>query len=148
MEDIFGGLVLLMGGFVFIFAFIALAVAILMIIANIFIFRKMGLPGWYSIIPFWNVYNQISKTWLVTPWFWFYLGLFVAPWFLDGFLLSVVSILALALGVAMNLKLAAAFGKGVGYCLGLIFLPVIFLPMLAFGQATYIGNQTTPGKLF
>ena len=48
----------------------------------------------------------------------------------------------------MNLKLAAAFGKGVGYCLGLIFLPVIFLPMLAFGQATYIGNQTTPGKLF
>ena len=37
MEDIFGGLVLLMGGFVFIFAFIALAVAILMIIANIFI---------------------------------------------------------------------------------------------------------------
>lgn len=148
MEDIFGGLVLLMGGFVFIFAFIALAVAILMIIANIFIFRKMGLPGWYSIIPFWNVYNQISKTWLVTPWFWFYLGLFVAPWFLDGFLLSVVSILAFALGVAKNLKLAAAFGKGVGYCLGLIFLPVIFLPMLAFGQATYIGNQTTPGKLF
>ncbi len=148
MEDIFDGLVLLMGGFVFIFAIIALAVAILMIIANIFLFRKMGLPGWYSIIPFWNVYNQISKTWLVTPWFWFYLGLFVAPWFLDGFLLSVVSILTFALGVAMNLKLAAAFGKGVGYCLGLIFLPMIFLPMLAFGQATYIGNQTTPGKLF
>lgn len=148
MEDIFGGLVLLMGGFVSIFAIIALAVVILMIIANIFLFRKMGLPGWYSIIPFWNVYNQVSKTWLVTPWFWVYLGLFVAPWFLDGFLLSVVSILAFALGVAMNRKLAAAFGKGVGYCLGLIFLPVIFLPMLAFGQATYIGNQTTPGKLF
>lgn len=148
MEDIFGGLVLLMGGFVSIFAIIALAVVILMIIANIFLFRKMGLPGWYSIIPFWNVYNQVSKTWLVTPWFWVYLGLFVAPWFLDGFLLSVVSILAFALGVAMNLKLTAAFGKGVGYCLGLIFLPVIFLPMLAFGQATYIGNQTTPGKLF
>lgn len=100
MEDIFGGLVLLMGGFVSIFAIIALAVVILMIIANIFLFRKMGLPGWYSIIPFWNVYNQVSKTWLVTPWFWVYLGLFVAPWFLDGFLLSVVSILAFALGVA------------------------------------------------
>lgn len=60
MEDIFGGLVLLMGGFVSIFAIIALAVVILMIIANIFLFRKMGLPGWYSIIPFWNVYNQVS----------------------------------------------------------------------------------------
>lgn len=148
MDDLIGGLTLVLGGFVFVFAIITLAVAILMIIANIFIFRKMGLPGWYSIIPFWNVYNQVSKTWLVTPWFWVYLGLFVASWFLEGFLLSVVSILAFALGVAMNLKLAAAFGKGVGYCLGLIFLPVIFLPVLAFGQATYIGNQTTPGKLF
>lgn len=148
MDDLIGGLTLVLGGFVFVFAIITLAVAILMIIANIFIFRKMGLPGWYSIIPFWNVYNQVSKTWLVTPWFWVYLGLFVAPWFLEGFLLSVVSILAFALGVAMNLKLAAAFGKGVGYCLSLIFLPVIFLPVLAFGQATYIGNQTTPGKLF
>ena len=49
MEDIFGGLVLLMGGFVSIFAIIALAVVILMIIANIFLFRKMGLPGWYTI---------------------------------------------------------------------------------------------------
>lgn len=148
MDDLIGRLTLVLGGFVFVFAIITLAVAILMIIANIFIFRKMGLPGWYSIIPFWNVYNQVSKTWLVTPWFWVYLGLFVAPWFLEGFLLSVVSILAFALGVAMNLKLAAAFGKGVGYCLGLLFLPVIFLPVLAFGQATYIGNQTTPGKLF
>lgn len=141
MEDIFGGLVLLMGGFVSIFAIIALAVVILMIIANIFLFRKMGLPGWYSIIPFWNVYNQVSKTWLVTPWFWVYLGLFVAPWFLDGFLLSVVSILAFALGVAMNLKLAAAFGKGVGYCLGPISYigchpaiygqPVLPIPLLS-----------------
>ncbi len=45
MEDIFGGLVLLMGGFVSIFAIIALAVVILMIIANIFLFRKMGLQN-------------------------------------------------------------------------------------------------------
>lgn len=52
MDDLIDGLVLLMGGFVFIFAIIALAVAILMIIANIFLFRKMGLSGWYSIIPF------------------------------------------------------------------------------------------------
>lgn len=148
MDDLIGGLTIVLGGAVFVFAIITLAVAILMIIANIFLFRKMGLPGLYAIIPFWNTYNQVSKTWLVTPWFWVYLGLFVAPWFLEGFLLSVVSILAFALGVAMNLKLAAAFGKGVGYCLGLIFLPVIFLPVLAFGQATYIGNQTTPGKLF
>lgn len=148
MDEIFGGLMLMLGGFIAVFAIVALAVAILMIIANIFLFRKMGLPGWYGIIPFWNAYNQFEKTWLVTPWFWVFLGLFVAPWFLNGWLLSVVSLLSFALAVAVNLKLAVAFGKGVGYCLGLTFLPVIFLPILAFGQATYIGNQTAPGKLF
>ena len=34
-------------------------------------------------------------------------------------------------------RLAKAFGKGVGFALGLIFLNVIFLPILAFGSAEY-----------
>ena len=35
--------------------------------------------------------------------------------------------------------LARLFGKELGYALGLIFLPFIFLPLLAFGDATYQG---------
>jgi len=36
-----------------------------------------------------------------------------------------------AMGVAQN------FGKGVGFALGLFFLPFIFYPILAFGDASY-----------
>ena len=42
----------------------------------------------------------------------------------------VISILAIA-GMAQN------FGKGAGYVVGLILLPIVFYPMLAFGSATY-----------
>jgi hypothetical protein len=36
--------------------------------------------------------------------------------------------------------IAGAFGKGGGYGIGLLLLPVIFLPMLAFGSAQYVGG--------
>lgn len=36
-------------------------------------------------------------------------------------------------------KLAKVFGKGVGFGFGLLFLPFIFLPLLAFGDAEYEG---------
>jgi hypothetical protein len=39
----------------------------------------------------------------------------------------------LAIGVANN------FGKGAGFGIGLAFLPMIFYPILAFGDATYGG---------
>lgn len=42
--------------------------------------------------------------------------------------------------VAM-IALAERFGKGVGFGLGLVFLPVIFSPWLAFGSARFIGDE-------
>ena len=38
-------------------------------------------------------------------------------------------------------ELSKLFGKGVGYTVGIIFLPFIFLPMLAFGSAEYRGPR-------
>jgi hypothetical protein len=39
----------------------------------------------------------------------------------------------------MDLDLANAFRKGVGYAVGLIFLGFIFPPNLGFGSARYVG---------
>ncbi len=39
-------------------------------------------------------------------------------------------------GVANN------YGKGVGFTLGLIFLPFVFIPILGYGGATYQGPQS------
>jgi hypothetical protein len=35
--------------------------------------------------------------------------------------------------------LSLSFGRGAGFTAGIIFLGIIFLPMLAFGDAKYIG---------
>ena len=52
------------------------------------------------------------------------------------FLLSFVPIANVIFVILQNLKLAKAFGKGTGYGIGLIFLPIIFFPMLALGNST------------
>ena len=38
--------------------------------------------------------------------------------------------------------LTKAFGKGVGFAVGLILLPFIFMPVLGFGDAQYVGTKT------
>lgn len=52
------------------------------------------------------------------------------------------------IAVMLYFKLAKVFGKGVGFGFGLMFLPFIFLPMLAFGDAEYkalkICNPSSP----
>ena len=47
--------------------------------------------------------------------------------------------------IIVLIDLAKAFGHGVGYALGLIFLPFIFLLILGFGKSTY---QLEPDPLF
>jgi len=44
--------------------------------------------------------------------------------------------------IVITNELAKSFGKTSGFTVGLIFLPFIFYPMLAFGDAKYIYNQT------
>ena len=39
----------------------------------------------------------------------------------------------------ISMKLAKVFGKNSGFGLGLAFLSPVFIPMLAFGDAQYLG---------
>ena len=100
---------------------IELVIAIFMIVALWKIFVKAGQPGWASIIPIYNSYIMLVVA--GKPGWW--LILMFIP-----FVNLVIVILALA-------GLAANFGKGGGFVVGLIFLPFIFLPILGFGGAEY-----------
>lgn len=100
---------------------ISSAVGLVMLISMWKVFKKAGKPGWASIIPIYNIYTMIQIAKLPT----YYLLLFIIP---------IANIYAM---FKIYIELAHKFNKSTGFGVGLIFLSVIFFPMLAFGDATY-----------
>jgi hypothetical protein len=62
-------------------------------------------------------------------------------------ILYVISIILLLAGAIIYIiqlnNLSKAFGHGVGFTIGLIFLEPIFTMILGFGSSEYKGNPTT-----
>jgi hypothetical protein len=86
------------------------------------VYAKAGQPGWAVIVPIYQliVWCQIAgrPTWHVI---WY---MFCPP-------------AALILGIIDTIEIAHRFGKGTGFALGLLFLGIIFWPLLAFSDARY-----------
>jgi membrane protease YdiL (CAAX protease family) len=98
-----------------------LLILIVVIVSMWVIFTKAKKPGWASIIP---IYNLIILLEIVKkPWWWVIL-----------FLIPLVNIVIL---IIVYHKLSESFGQGVGFTIGLILLPFIFMPLLAFGNYQY-----------
>ncbi len=100
-----------------------IAILVISLVAMWKIFQKAGKPGWHSIIPFLNMYDLMEMSgyngWL--------------------FLLMFVPIANIVMMILMYIGLAKKFGKSGGFAVGLIFIPVIFECILAFGSAEYQG---------
>lgn len=107
---------------------IGIILMVLMIIANWKIYTKAGKPGWACIIP---IYNIIVLLEIVgKPWWWL--------------LLMLIPFVNLVLAIWMLNLLSKSFGHGTGFTLGLLFLSVIFYPILGFGSSKYIGPAGAP----
>lgn len=98
-----------------------LALIIISIMALWKLFTKAGKPGWASIIPIYN--NLVLIDIAGKPMWWF--------------LLMFIPIVNIVISVMVYIGLAKNFGRGAGTVIGLIFLPFIFLLILAFGSAEY-----------
>ncbi len=100
------------------------AIVMLFLIASEWkIFTKAGKPGWAILIP---IYNIIV-----------FLQIVGRPvWWIILLLIPVVNFIIFI--ILIN-DLSKSFGKGVGYTLGLLFLGIIFVPLLGFGSAEYVG---------
>jgi len=105
---------------------IMMAVCVAMIIALWKVYEKAGRPGWGAIIPFYNYYLLFDIAW----------GKGIL------FLLMLVPCVNVVVYIICMIKLAQAFGKSVGFGIGLAFLSPIFLLILGFGDAQYIGVTT------
>lgn len=126
---------------------------ILQIIANWRIFTKAGEAGWKSLIPFYADYITYKISWTKgAKFFWIGLAASIVVFFADFFggedggalftLLSVAgSLVAMVLGIMLSYKKSKAFGHGIGFAIGLLFLSPIFTLILGFGASAYRGPQ-------
>jgi len=102
---------------------IDIVVGVLVIASMWVIYSKAGKPGWAAIIPFYNFYVILQ---IVGRPDWWLILMFIP------FVNFVVAIL-------VYFDLAKSFGQGSGFGCGLVILPIIFLPILAFGDYKYQG---------
>ena len=110
----------LFGGALFL---VWLVVVVLVFVSLWKLFEKAGKPGWAGIVP---IYNVIVLLEIVgRPLWWF--------------VLMLVPCVNFVIGIIVCIDLAKSFGKDALYGIGLALLGIIFFPILAFGDARYVG---------
>ena len=92
------------------------------------LFEKAGEPGWACIIP---IYSTIVTLRIVgKPWWW------LLMFFIPG--------VNIVFAIWMLNMLSKSFGKDEGFTVGLVLLGFIFYPILALGDAKYLGPYGDP----
>ena len=107
--------------------YVWLALAVFMIVVMWIIYTKAGRAGWAAIIPFYNLYVLLKVA--GKP-----------GWWLIFFFIPFVNIV---FWIITYLGLGSMFGRGIAFSIGLILLPIIFLPILAFGGSKYTGAASS-----
>ena len=125
-------------------AVIGSATMLVMLISLVRIFQKAGIAGWKAFIPGYSIYILYSMAW-EGKWFFISSILFILanaakPFGILGVTVYALAVIAVSfIGMIFNLKLAKSFGYEGWFAAGLICLPFIFYPVMAFGPADYMG---------
>jgi hypothetical protein len=92
------------------------------------VYAKAGKPGWAALIP---IYNLVVLLQIVRK----------PLWWIAMFFIPLVNFIFLIL---LYIELAKSFGKSGGFAAGLIFLAMIFFPILGFGSSRYVYGEAAP----
>ena len=102
---------------------IALAVVVLALAGQWRVFAKAEHPGWAAIVPIYNLYVWIKIAGH-------------SGWWLLLYLLPLIGTVA---HLIISIDAAKAFGENAIFGFGMWLVPVVFVPILGFGPATYVG---------
>jgi hypothetical protein len=108
--------------------FISLAFSIFLIAAQWRVFTKAGQPGWAALIPIYNVYIMTKIA--GKPGIWT--------------LLMFIPIVNIIFAIWLLNMVSKSFGHDEGFTVGLLFLGIIFWPILGFGKSKYQGPYGNP----
>lgn len=139
----------------------SLALCVLVIVGRWFTYRKMRMPGWKSIIPFYNDYvlaDKVSNDGIAA---WFVLcdavccltTVMLSGAVSGSMAESVLTFLALVSGIAALVltcvvyhRVSQGFGHDAGYTVGLVLLPVVFFPILGFSNGEAFDAARIPSE--
>lgn len=110
-------------------ALIGIAIGVVMLAAMWRVYTKAGEPGWAAIIPIYNIIVLLKI--IGRP-----------AWWIVLYLIPIVNFV---IAIMVYDGLSKSFGKGTGFTIGLIFLGPIFLLILGFGSARYVGPAASAG---
>ncbi len=128
-------------------AVLSLLCDVLYVVGAYKVFEKAGEKGWYAIIPILNDYKLFKISWSNSSMYLPYLILSVIVQYNEnkgnsGIFTLIFSVALIIVQALFADHLAKAFGRNnIWYKLGLFFFQPIFLMMLGFGDAEYIGPQ-------
>jgi hypothetical protein len=105
----------------FVFLLVCLAVGLIAVAGFWRVFEKAGQPGWGCLIPIYNVVLLVRIAGKPEIWV----------------LWAFVPVVNLVVIILVALEIAKKFGQGSGFGVGMALMPVIFYPILGFGNAQY-----------
>ena len=140
MYDYYYELLAMLVGLALVVLIIAIPIMILFIVCYWRIFKKAGEAGWKSLIPIYSHYTM-AKVAKLPYLFWagWILGIMDGVLFSMGFVMIswVFTAITAIVYLMIDINVGRRFGKGVGFIIGMILLPIIFWPILAFDSSQY-----------
>lgn len=94
-------------------------------------YEKAGQRGWKALIPIYNWYILLKI--VGRPGWWL--------------ILMFIPIVFVVVWIIVDIDLAHSFGKGGWFAVGLIFLSIIFILILGYGDSRYVGPAARPGGM-
>jgi hypothetical protein len=117
------------GGTALTILLVAFAFFVLVVVGLWKTFEKAGEAGWKSIIPIYNMYVMLKI--VGRPGWWV--------------ILLFIPFVSFIVWIFLAIDLARSFGKGGGFAIGLILLTPLFVIILGWGGASYVGPAAAGG---
>lgn len=140
LESLFGAATGAVIALIVIGILIAIAIIVVMIVAECKMFTKAGEKWWKALIPGYSTWVLTKITGLA--WWWFPIFAVLTGFTASGTQNYVYPMALVLVSFNYSYNMAKKFGKSNGFALLVTILPVVGLPILAFGSATY--NKEAP----
>jgi hypothetical protein len=110
----------------FLYFVFVIAVAVFYLYCMWRLFEKAGKKGWEALVPGHNTVEMLEM--IGRPGWWFFLML--------------IPFANVVIAIMLIFDLVKVFGKDTGFGFGILFLSFVFIPILALGDAEYLGPLT------